>query len=181
MVTREEQDTILRHNTAIFVNSFRQVLKDMVNADFSVSSKPVGIIPAPPNSMVVISHFSGMIQGDFLIATDEVTAARAAGVYVQGASYAALIAQREIYAGFLCEAMNVCSHHSIEDLEEMFGALTILPPSWIFGEYHSADYISGIGFLEGGYGGIYCSLSLNLISLQVINDLQNAGSSRIPK
>ena len=171
-MTRKEQDLILRHSTAIFVNSVKQVLKDMADADFAVSLKPVGLIPSPQNGMVVIAHFSGMIQGDFLIATDEVTAARTAGVYVQGASPAAMIVRRETYAGLMCEVMNVCSHHSIEELEDMFGVLTILPPAWIYGEYHSADFISGIGLIEGSCGSMYCSLNLNLISLQIVDKLQ---------
>ena len=171
-MTRTEQDTILRNNTSLFVRNVQQVLKDMADVDLHILSKAqeTASLLHRKNGMVVISHFSGMIQGDFLLSTDEETAAEIAGIH---ASPATIVAQRETYAGFMCEALNTCVHLSIGDLEEMFGALTILPPAWIFGEYHSADYISGVGVVSGVCGDITCSLSLNLISLQIVDNLMS--------
>ncbi len=172
-MTRTEQDILLRNNTSLFVRKVREVFKDMVNADLHILSKP-----QPPyrrgvkkHGMVVLSHFSGMIQGDFILFTDEEAAASLAGIPVATVTYEVLAAQREMYAGFMCEVLNTIVCQSITDLEEMFGALTILPPSWIFGEYYSADYISGVGYLSGDHGDITCSLSLNMVSLQIIDNL----------
>ena len=173
-MTRQEQDIIIRNNTALFIQNVRQTLKEMANADFMVAAKvPVSASAVFENGMTVVSHFSGMIQGDFMLATDEITASKIADVYFEEASLTAIIAQREIYSGFMCEAMNICAHHSLEDLEKKFGALTLLPPAWIYGEYHTADYVSGIGMISGKCGVILCSLSLNMISLQIIEQLRH--------
>ena len=178
-MTRTEQEILLRNITAQFVRNVREVVKDMVNADLHILSKPNQPHPSGiyKHGMVVLSHFSGMIQGDFILFTDEETAASLAGIPVGAEDYQVLTAQREIYAGLMCEALNTIVCQSISDLEEMFGALTILPPSWIFGEYHSADYISGVGYLSGTCGDITCSLSLNMVSLQIIDNLM-AGTVR---
>jgi CheY-specific phosphatase CheX len=177
-VNRQEQDIILRNNTVLFVRNVQRVLKDMANVEFGVSAKtPLIGLPAVENGMTVITHFSGMIQGDFMFTTDEITAAKIAGVYMHGASRTALTAQRETYAGLMCEVMNVCSHQSIVDLEDMFGVLTLLPPAWVYGEYHMADYISGVGFVSGGCGDIVCSLCLNLVSLQIVDNLLGAAGA----
>jgi CheY-specific phosphatase CheX len=172
-VTRTEQDILLSNNTSLLVRKVREVFKDMVDADLHILSKPQprDRRGAKKHGMVVLSHFCGMIQGDFILFTDEETAASLAGIPVAAVAYEVLTAQREMYAGLMCEALNAIVCQSITDLEEMFGALTILPPSWIFGEYYSADYISGVGYLSGRYGDITCSLSLNMVSLQIIDNL----------
>jgi CheY-specific phosphatase CheX len=178
-MTRQEQDLILRINTALFIQNVRQTLKDMANADFAVAAKvPVSTPPVFENGLTVISHFSGRIQGDFMMATDEITASKIADVYFVEASLAAIVAQRETYSGFMREVMNTCAHQSLEDLEKRFGALTLLPPAWIYGEYHTADYISGIGMISGRCGVILCSLSLNMVSLQILEQLQHERSKQ---
>ena len=173
-MTRSEEDTILRKNSALFINNICQVFKDIADIELKV-------MPALPNSaklqqhrhgMVVISHFSGMIQGDFLLSTDEETAAAIAGFNPAENDHSSLYLHRETYVGLLCEALNTCVHQSISGLEQQFGALTVLPPAWIFGEYHSADYISGVGYVRGVCGHITCSLSLNMVSLQIIDNLK---------
>ena len=174
-VTRTEQDSIVRNNTTLFVRNVQHVFKDMADVDLYVLPKvqePVSSLHRE-HGMVVVSHFSGMVQGDFMFSTNEETAAEMARIPVRSTSGTAVAAAREAYAGFMCEALNTCVHLSIGDLEEMFGALTILPPAWIFGEYHSADYISGVGVVSGVCGTVTCSMSLNLISLQIVENLMS--------
>ncbi|MBN1306967.1 MAG: hypothetical protein JXA18_03555 [Chitinispirillaceae bacterium] len=163
---KEQQDKLLRTNTALFIQNVCQTLKDMANADFAVDARMPATTPVTfRNGLTVLSHFSGRIQGDFMLSTDEMTAAEIAAVCPHGAEPAAVTVHRETYSGLMCEAMNISAHHSLEELEKSFGALTILPPAWIYGEYHTADYISGIGFIRGKCGMVLCSLSLNLVGL----------------
>ena len=92
-MTRQEQDIIIRNNTALFIQNVRQTLKEMANADFMVAAKvPVSASAVFENGMTVVSHFSGMIQGDFMLATDEITASKIADVYFEEASLTAIIA-----------------------------------------------------------------------------------------
>ncbi|MBN1576566.1 MAG: hypothetical protein JW913_08440 [Chitinispirillaceae bacterium] len=178
-MTKEQQDTILRTNTALFIRNVCHTLKDMANADFMIDKKsPVNTPPTFRNGLTVISHFSGRIQGDFIFSTDEITASKIAAVYPHGAALAAVIVHRGTYSGLMCEAMNISAHHSLEDLERNFGALTLLPPAWIYGEYHSADYISGIGFISGKCGMVVCSLCLNLVGLQIGKKTEQARQQR---
>ncbi len=176
-MTRQEQDFIIRSNTAVFIQNVRDTLKDMTNAEFSVVAK--GLPRIPPvfeNGLVVISHFSGIVQGDYIISTDEITAARIAGVYSETVSLDGIIIQRENYSGLMREALNISAHHSLNGLEKRFGALTLLPPAWIYGEYHTADYVSGMGMLSGKNGVILCSLSLNMVGLEILEQLKHERS-----
>ena len=174
-MTRSEQDMILRKNSASFIRNVCQVFKDMADVDLQVLHAGAGYsgLREHRRGMVVISHFSGMVQGDFMLSTDEETAAVIAGLNPADIHDKGLCEHREMYAGLMCEALNICVHQSIGDLEAQYGALTALPPAWIFGEYHSADFISGVGYVGGSCGYITCSLSLNMVSLKIIENMKS--------
>jgi CheY-specific phosphatase CheX len=167
-MTQEQQDRLLRTSTTIYIQNVCRTFKDMANADFAIdTTTPIKTPFNFEDGLTVISHFSGMIQGDFMFSTDEITASKIADVYPQNASIAAVVAHRDTYSGLMCEAMNISAHHSLEVLEKNFGTLTLLPPAWIYGEYHTADYISGISLIRGKCGIILCSLCLNMVGLQL--------------
>ena len=171
---------ILRNYSATFVRNVCQVFRDMANVDLQVLTATTGSagMLQQRHGMVVISHFSGMIQGDFMFSTDEETAAGIAGLNPAEYHHTALFPHRETYAELMCEALNICVHQTITALEEQFGALTVLPPAWIFGEYHTVDFVSGIGYVGGDCGTVTCSLSLNMVSLQIIENLKRGKVNR---
>jgi CheY-specific phosphatase CheX len=161
-----DQDILLKNYTTHFVKNVCTVFKDMMNADFTVEprntlSRPLVYV----NGMTVISHFSGAIQGDFLLSTDEGTASKVAGVYNPDEEFEVIQKKRAIYSDMMCEVLNVSANCSLEGLCHEFGRLTLLPPAWVFGEYHMADYISGVGRIDSLYGSIQCCLALNMTSL----------------
>ena len=161
-MTHEIHDAILRTGTSTFIRRFCDTLKDMANVLYA----PVPETPAsqiqPENSLTVIAQFFGTIQGEFLISTSESTAAGIAGKYTPGAATAAITVHRDSYSGLLCEALNISAHQALPELEKKFGRFTLLPPAWVYGEYHTVDYISGIGLIKGIHGAIRCSLVLNM-------------------
>ena len=138
-------------------------LKAMTNADFQIGARtPQKALHLFREGFTVVSHFSGRIQGDFILSTNEPTAAKIAGATSPSMPIAE---RRESFAGCMCEAMNISAHHSLELLQRNFGALTLLPPAWIFGEYHTVDFVSGVGVISGTCGQLQCSLVLNLAGL----------------
>jgi hypothetical protein len=166
-MTREQQDRVLRTNTALFVKNTAQSFKDLVNVDFILEPTGKTRIPiAQEHGFTVVAHFSGRIQGDFLFSTSEMAAARVAGVYPPDNSLVGLIKGRVVFVDIMREVLNLSAQLTLEELEYAFGGLTLLPSSWIFGEYHMADYISGIGVLGGTCGRILCSLALNMASIK---------------
>lgn len=166
-MTREQQDQVLRTNTALFVKNTAQSFKDLVDVDFSL--EPAGRTYTPiaqKYGFTVVAHFSGRIQGDFLFSTSEMVAARIASVYPPDNSLVGLIKGRVVFVDIMREALNLSSQMTLVELEHVFGPLTLQPSSWIFGEYHMADYVSGIGVLRGTCGRIQCSLILNMASIK---------------
>lgn len=163
----EQQDSILRVNTSFFTLNAANVLKQMTGVAFTVDPDPDSREDFTP-AFIAMSHFSGSIQGDYLFMMLESTASRIAAVYPEDGSADKIIAARDSYAGLMTEALNTTVHQSIGELEKHFGRLKVLPPAWVFGEFHMADYVSGIGRISGECGAVQCRLSLNLATLSDI-------------
>ena len=175
-MTPKQQEQVLRTNTALFVENAAQCFKDLVNADFAVElSRNMRGLVAQEHGFVIVAHFSGRIQGDFLFSTTEMTAAKIAGVYPADNSLVGLIKGRSVFSDVMREVLNVSAQMTLSELGKSYGTLTLLPSAWIYGEYHMADYISGIGVIGGICGRIQCSLSLNMVS---IKGMENAVSLR---
>lgn len=157
----QQYDTTLRIGTGAFIRNVCETLKDMADVFFAPDAETPAT-PLPENCMTVIAQFFGAVHGEYRISTTEFTAARIAGKYTPGASADAIAAFRDIYSDMLCEVLNVSAHISLTGLEKKFGKLQLLPPAWVYGEYHTVDYISGIGIVKGIQGAIRCSLVLNM-------------------
>lgn len=164
-----EQDLLVRNGAAHFTKSVCSVFKDMMNVDFTQEKKAAISSPLVcKNGMTVIAHFSGRVQGDYMLSTDETTAAKIAGVFSPDSSFTPDNQKRDIYAGMMCEVLNVSAQDSVVELQRDFGRLTILPPAWIFGEYHMADYVSGVGMIDSLYGRVLCCFVFNMTTLSGI-------------
>ena len=160
-------DSVVKVGTADFVRSVCSVFRDMMNVEFhpelhSRRTRPLVYV----NGFTAITRFSGTIHGEFLISTDELTAAKIAGVFQPDDGMAAVARDREMYASMMCEVINVSAHLSIGELSETYGQLVVLPPSWVVGEYHMASYISGMGIIDSLYGSVQCCLALNLAGFE---------------
>jgi CheY-specific phosphatase CheX len=164
-----QQDIIVRNGAAHFTRSACSVFKDMMNVEFSLEKKSANFAPfSCKNVMTVISHFSGRVQGDYMLSIDEATAAKIAGVYNPENGFSPNPRLREIYAGMMCEVLNVSAQTSVVELARDFGNLTVLPPAWIFGEYHMADFVSGVGMIDSLFGRVQCCFVLNMVTLNGI-------------
>ena len=107
------------------------------------------------------------------------TAAKVAGVYPHDNSLAGLIKGRTVFADVMREILNVSAQMTLSELEKTLGPLTLLPSSWIFGEFHMADFISGIGVIGCEYGRIQCSLLLNMVSIKGMETDTPSGEAKI--
>jgi len=154
------QDSIVKTAAAVFVGNACSVFKDMMNVEFVPEQKFNRQSPFT-NGFVAVSHFYGAVQGDFMMSTDEMTVSKIAGVYNPDDSVDIMVKNREIYASMMCEVLNISAHQSLAGLETTYGKLILLPPSWVFGEYHTVEYISGVGSIDSLYGSIVCTFSLN--------------------
>lgn len=156
-------DTVVKANTATFVRCACTVFKDMMDVEFTPELKvdrqrpPVYV-----KGFTTVSHFFGTIHGEFMMSTDESTAAKITGVYWPDDSIDMVAKKRELYSSMMCEIVNVSAHQSLEGLVKAYGKLDLMPPAWIFGEYHMASYITGVGIINSLYGSIQCCLALNL-------------------
>jgi CheY-specific phosphatase CheX len=165
LMTITIDDGFIRDNTTSFAKTVCDVFKDMVNVDFTIEHRNNALNPLVyEDGLTGISHFSGMIQGDFLLSTDETTASKIAGVHNPDSTGIAIAKNREIYSSMICEVLNVSANHSLEGMIRKFNRLTLLPPAWVFGEYHMADYIFGVGMIRSRHGTIQCCLALNMAS-----------------
>jgi CheY-specific phosphatase CheX len=165
-MTHEIHDDVIRTGTGIFIRKVCETLGAMTETPFTPCiDTPTDSTTPFKHGLTIISHFFGGIQGEYILSTTEYTAARIAGKYTAGASMAAIMAHRETYSELLCEVLNVSAHQAVEDLEKKFGRVTMLPPAWVYGEYHTLDYVSGMCCIKGVHGTIHCSLLLNMAAI----------------
>jgi len=138
----------------------------MMNVDFT-PEPPSGRHKSPKynNGFTAISHFFGRVQGEFILSNDESTAAKIAGVYHPDDARETIIKNRELFSGMMCEILNVSAHQSLTGLINEYGRVVVLPPSWVFGEYHMASVVTGVGIIDSLYGSIQCCVALNLAGM----------------
>jgi CheY-specific phosphatase CheX len=110
-------------------------------------------------------HFSGKIQGDFIITTEEKSAEialRNKGILAKSGNGTDT---RNYIADYFTEILNVSSGNSLPELEKKYGILSLTPPSVIFGELRLSQVISGNVDICNGSDLIRCTLSINLSGL----------------
>ncbi len=161
-------------NTIIFAHSVIRSLEDMVGAAFALNKASFRETPfSSPFRMIAYIHFSGTIQGDYILGLDEMTAARLAGVCKHGMSDNDIHKMREDYGGFVKELLNLAVAQSILDIEQSFGNLTYIPATVVYGEIEFPDVMSGNVKIESEAGEIeiLCGFSLNLAKLKISRKL----------
>ncbi len=162
-------------NTIALASSVAQTILDMAGADYQVyeDSFQKGKCEFP-HMMHASIRFYGMIQGEYIISLKEETAAKLAEVYEDGVSVDELKEHREEYGGFVSEVLNVAVGHAVQELKKTFEDPTVVPVRITYGEMIYPDIPSGCVELRGDAGSVVCSFILNLMSLKIVENLQNA-------
>jgi chemotaxis protein histidine kinase CheA/CheY-specific phosphatase CheX len=169
------QKDYLTENTSVFGSSIIQVINDMVGLQFSVSDEiRVERRFTCSRSMLVSIHFAGIIQGEYVIGVDELTAAKMIGMYNDGDTLESIKASREEYSGFLKEALNQTVGMAILPLEKEFDGLTFSPAIAIYGELEYPQVPVGKMTLGAEAGAIDCYFILNMTNLGIGEKLQQA-------
>jgi|WetSurMetagenome_2_1015567.scaffolds.fasta_scaffold26240_1 two-component system, chemotaxis family, sensor kinase CheA len=170
-----EQKGYLRANTLIFAQNVIQSLADMVGAEFSLRKDTLRETPFTTTySMIISIHFSGSIQGDYLVCLDDAVALKLIGAFDPAMTPTGIRELRETYGGFLKELLNLSVGLSIVELEKSFGDLTFAPATVIYGEIETAKIPSGNIEIEGIAGKIQCGFLVNLANVKIGQKLEDA-------
>lgn len=172
----------LSSQTLRFTECVRDCFRDKLGTEIVLDSTTCEDHPfAPRRPMVVLIHYTGRIQGDFVINLEEETAARLIGAWSEGMPVAALKELRGEFGGLFKEVLNTAVGMAIPSLEEQFGNLTYHPPMIFYGEIDPPDVPSGTLTLRSGAGLIDCCLVLDMAGsdaekklVEVMHDLERA-------
>jgi len=173
MNTDNTQDAYIDTNTLIFAKSLIYALEDMLGIPFVLDKSSFReTFFSSPFDMIAYIHFTGAVQGDYLLGLDEVLAAKLIEVYEEGMSKNDLREMREDYGGFIKELLNIAVGLSIPELEQSFGDLTHASGILIYGEMDLPEVKSGRVLIESEMGKILCGFSLNLAQVKIGRTLE---------
>ena len=169
----DTQEAYIDTNTLIFAKSVIYALEDMLGIPFVLDKTSFRETAfSSPFDMIAYIHFTGAVQGDYLLGLDEVLAAKLIEVYEEGMSKKDLLKNREDYGGFIKELLNIAVGLSIPELEQSFGDLTHASGIVIYGEMDLPDVKSGSVLIESERGKMLCGFSLNLAQVKIGRTLE---------
>jgi signal transduction histidine kinase/CheY-specific phosphatase CheX len=170
-----ENQNLLRENAQYFAQCFVQTLQDMVGVTFSPDpSQMVEGLFQPRYELVIMIHYTGVIQGEYALAMDEKIAAKLIGAFEEGMSSEDLRNLRPDTVGMLKEALNAAVGESISKLGQDFDDLTFLSPVAVIGEIDYPLVPCARIPLHGEAGSIDCMFVLNMVGLELGEKLQAA-------
>jgi len=173
---------ILSCQTAHFTECVRDCFRDMLGMEIVLDNSKVDDHPfAPKRPMVALIHFTGLVQGDFVLNLEEETAARLIGAWSEGMGVSAIKELRPDYGGLLKEVLNTAVGMAIPALEEKFARLMYHPPLVVYGEMDPPSVPSCTLTLRSGAGPIDCCFVLDMAGddaekklIKVMEDLDRA-------
>jgi CheY-specific phosphatase CheX len=156
-------EIMLRANTALFAQKVTQALDDFFGASYEIQARSLskGLYKSTGN-FAVLMHFSGAVQGDFIVNADEKTAEKLAFKTSQSNKNEYEKDSRSCITDYFTELLNVSSGQTLPELEKKYGSLLLTPPCVIFGELRQSQVISGNVDVSNGTDTFRCTLSLNL-------------------
>lgn len=160
-------EIMLRSNTALFAQKTMTSLTAMtgVRCVIEADSLTKGTYTST-GTAVAVMHFSGAVQGDFILTTQEQTIAALLQSTPQGSAEAA--GQRGVLADFFSEIINVSAGQSLPELVKRYGSLTLIPPSVVFGELYMPKVLSCSVGISSGAVSLTCTVCINMASLAVL-------------
>jgi CheY-specific phosphatase CheX len=154
---------LLLANTQTFAQAVRDCFRDMLGTEIVLEGLPQkqGQF-APAHHLIVMIHFTGPVQGEYVISMAESTAAGFLGAWREGMTQEDLKALRSDFGGMLKEILNTAVGVAIPHLEATFDRLTYHPPMVVYGELEYPDVPCGTLTMATGQGEIQCSFVLDM-------------------
>lgn len=166
-------EIMLRANTALFAQKICQILQDMSEYRYSIEANSLNkSLFTFPGGYICFVHFAGKVQGDYILAMSEITAAKLAGISESECCGDLIRDHRKEYSLLLGEALNIAVGKALPELEKRFEGLTINSPTNIYGEIIFPKQVSGNVDIDGECGKIQCTLSINMASLKIIREIE---------
>jgi CheY-specific phosphatase CheX len=175
-------DDIFQSQTVLFTESIRDCFRDMLGAEIVLDNTQVREQTfAPSRPMLAMIHFTGPVQGDYVLNLEEATAARLIGAWSEGMEATDLRELRPDFGGMLKEVLNTAVGMAIPKLEEVYGRLTYHPPMIVYGDLDGPPIPSGTLTLGADAGPIDCCFVLDKAGtdaermlVQAMEDLRKA-------
>ena len=164
--------SVIEENTALFSSNVVQSLSAMVGASYEFPRENMSNEPfVSANGVLVVIHFGGVIQGDYLLVLDEQTAFSLTRGTSDPDYHTPIYELRRDTADFLTELLNTAVGQTIQKLEEHYGLLSYVPAVVVFGEMFFPRVLSRTGILTGDFGSIESTLAINLGDMKIARRL----------
>ncbi|MBF0226585.1 MAG: Hpt domain-containing protein [Desulfobacterales bacterium] len=162
-------------NTFTFAENIIRVIEDMAGLSFKLFSESFKEKPFSTSKTIIsFITFSGGIQGDYVIALNESTAAKLIRACDNTVPNSSKLEIKEDCYEFLKELLNIAVGLSIVPLELSFGNLTYSPSILVSGQINFPQVMSGIVDIKYDDDVIECALLLNLANLRIGHKLEEA-------
>ncbi|MBD3317264.1 MAG: diguanylate cyclase [Chitinivibrionales bacterium] len=159
------QDTI-SENAVHFAKAVAQTITDVTGVQYLPL---LGEVTEPPSEfaqkMVVYSHVSGVIQGDYILVLTPAVAAKLLGQFEKEMTLRDL-------SEFCKELLNVAVGRTVVELEKKVGTLTHNSPVVVLGDIFFPNVLSNGVIISGKPGDIECILALNMAGTKVPRELK---------
>ncbi|MBF0226592.1 MAG: diguanylate cyclase [Desulfobacterales bacterium] len=164
----------LANYTLFFADRISQIIKDMTNFSYTVMENSLKEDPIVfKNKMVVYIHFGGTIQGEYFLGLDELVGLNLLGdLGISTNNIEDIKEFKEDYSELAKEVLNIAVSHSVVELENIFGSLTIMSPILIFGDIVFPKIKSSSVDIIGHPGLISCAFSLNMVDSKISRKLK---------
>lgn len=166
---------ILFEQSVCFSEAVRNCFRDMLGLEIVLdASSPAQNDFSPRHRLVSMIHFTGAVQGDFVLDMDESTVVGLIGVWIEGMSDSDIRNLRPDFGGLLKEVLNTAVGQAIPILEAQFGRLTYHPPMIVYGEVDPPAVPCCTRVLRCGSGVVDCSFVLDMASSEAAGMLSRA-------
>ena len=159
----------------LFLKVTRKTLQDMFGCECSSSdqiTEEKGLMTDKNFHIAIL--FTGTIQGEYILALDERTAATMLGMANENTSEEELLELRSDFSNALYEALNVAVGETIQKLGEDYKRLTFTSPRINFGSTIYYLIPTAKGVLNSDYGDIEGYFYINLMKLNLATSYHEA-------
>ncbi|MBF0102331.1 MAG: response regulator [Desulfobacterales bacterium] len=170
----DEYSQIRSSHTLLFAQHIAKYITEMTGL-FFVLNKTSFVEESmfkTPFNMIVVNHFTGSIQGDYIISLQEELAANLIKNYQCKMGEYGTYQHRPQYSSFIKELLNISVSLSQAELSKKFKNLTLSPGTVIYGEIEFPSVAVGMVDIESKLGNIQCGFSINLAQLRIGKELE---------
>jgi signal transduction histidine kinase len=167
----------LTENAEVFRRSTQRILEEMLGLTFDSATDIEETSSVESAKTLFISiYYTGTVYGEYLLAIDEVTAAKIIGYDLTESSIDRTKIREEICDTFT-EMLNMIVGECLVHLQKNYAKLTLTPPRVMFGELRYPKFKTARSTLRSKAGDIECHFCLDLMRLDLATSYQEALTS----